>query len=153
VHQTSRILVFLRLPTFRLHSEFASKEKNKDIRPISFGMTTRGVTRIIFPTGSLWHRKKEHGCLGIPNSSDMNLSLPFGHPSEMMNIKLTPPTFSVVTIELATLFGRVLCGLLRQPRWDIDEKLVMVEKLDFGRISGLGVLAILHQSVTLKSLS
>jgi hypothetical protein len=83
----------------------------------------------------------------------MNLSLPFGHPSEMMNIKLTPPTFFVVTIELATLFGRVLCGLLRQPRWDIDEKLVMVEKLDFGRISGLGVLAILHQSVTLKSLS
>jgi hypothetical protein len=49
----------------------------------------------------------------------------------MINIKLTLLTFSVGMIDIAPLFGSVLRGLLRQPRWDIDGKLVMVEKTRF----------------------
>jgi hypothetical protein len=49
----------------------------------------------------------------------------------MINIKLTLLTFSVGMIDIAPLFGSVLRGLLRQPRWDIDEKLVMAEKTRF----------------------
>jgi hypothetical protein len=40
-------------------------------------------------------------------------------------------------IDKALLFGRVLDGLPNQPKWGLNEKLVMVGKLGYGRINGL----------------
>jgi hypothetical protein len=38
-------------------------------------------------------------------------------------------------------FGRESCGLPRWLKWDIDGRLGMSVKLDFGRMCGLGILA------------
>jgi hypothetical protein len=45
--------------------------------------------------------------------------------------------FDVVFTDIISPFGRLLYGLLRQPKWVMPGGWEMVEKLSFGKISGL----------------